>query len=191
MRVDFEIPERWSGLVRQGQQITATAQALPGSQFSGKISGVDTRVDATTRTLRLQADLANYAGLLKTGMAIMVSLEFEANQELAVPNLAVQWDRRGSFVWKIVDGAVRRSDVAIIRRQSGIVVLKGEVAAGDRVVVEGLLRLREGAKVTEVDQTPTIVEDNTLRPGAPEPAMAPAQDSVPAVSGAAPTSTRS
>jgi len=191
VRVDFEIPERWSGMVREGQPITATAQALPGSRFAGTISGVDNRVDATTRTLRLQADLVNYAGLLKTGMAIMVSLEFEANQELAVPSLAVQWDRRGSFVWKVVDGAVRRTDVAIIRRQSGIVVLKGEVATGDHVVVEGLLRLREGAKVTEVDQTPTIVEDNTLRPSVPKPAVAPAKDSVPAASGAAPASTRS
>ena len=72
MRADFEIPERWSGMVRQGQQITATAQALPGSQFAGKISGVDNRVDATTRTLRLQADLVNFAGLLKTGIRLLL-----------------------------------------------------------------------------------------------------------------------
>jgi RND family efflux transporter MFP subunit len=190
MRVEFEIPERWSGRVAQGQPITATAQALPGSEFAGKISGVDNRVDATTRTLRLQADLVNYAGLLKTGMAIMVSLEFDANQELAVPSLAVQWDRRGSFVWKVVDGAVRRTSVAIIRRQSGFVVMKGDVAAGDHVVVEGLLRLREGAKITEVDQTPTIVEDNRLRPGAPESTAVPAGEDAPGTS-AASTSTRS
>ena len=124
-------------------------------------------------------------------MAIMVSLEFAADQELAVPSLAVQWDRRGSFVWKVVDGAVRRADVAIVRRQSGVVVLKGDVAAGDHVVVEGLLRLREGAKVTEVNQTPTIVEDNTLRPGATEPAALPTNDGAPAASSAAPKSTRS
>ena len=102
VRVDFEVPERWAGRISEGQPITASAQALPGSQFSGKITGIDNRVDATTRTLRLQADLANFGGLLKTGMAIMVSLEFDPNEELAVPSLAVQWDRRGSFVWKIV-----------------------------------------------------------------------------------------
>jgi RND family efflux transporter MFP subunit len=191
MRVDFEIPERWSGRVREGQKITATAQALPGSKFEGSISGVDNRVDPVTRTLRLQADIVNYAGLLKTGMAIMVSLEFDANEELAVPSLAVQWDRRGSFVWKLVDSAVRRADVAIIRRQSGIVVLKGEIAAGDHVIVEGLLRLREGAKVTEVNQTPTIVEESGLRPGAVEPTAVPASDGAPAATGAVPASTRS
>jgi RND family efflux transporter MFP subunit len=186
MRVDFEVPERWAGRVAEGQAITATAQALPGSTFDGKITGIDNHVDSTTRTLRLRAELPNEKGLLKTGMAIMVTLEFNPGEELAVPNLAVQWDRRGSFVWKIVDGAVRRSDVAIIRRQSGIVVLKGQVAAGDKVVVEGLLRLREGAKVTEVNETPTIVEETPLRPG-----TTPADDQVPAAGVAAPASTRS
>ena len=187
VRVDFEVPERWAGRIVADQPIFAMAQALPGSTFAGRITGIDNRVDATTRTLRLQADLANQAGLLKTGMAIMVSLEFDPDQELVVPSLAVQWDRRGSFVWKVAEGAARRADVAIVRRQSGIVIVKGDVAAGDRVVVEGLLRLREGAKVNEVDETPTIVEETPLRPGTD-----PAVEGVPAASGgAAPASTRS
>jgi len=188
MRVDFEVPERWAGRIVQDQAVTATAQALPGSEFAGRVTGIDNRVDATTRTLRLQAELVNYAGLLKTGMAIMVTLEFDSNQELAVPGLAVQWDRRGSFVWKIVDGRARRANIAIVGRQSGIVVVKGEIAEGDHVVVEGLLRLREGAKVTEVDQTPIIIEES-----APKPKLSPAdEEGEPAVSGAgAPRGTRS
>ena len=103
-----------------------------------------------------------------------------------MPSLAVQWDRRGSFVWKVVDGAARRADVAIVRRQSGIVVVEGDVAAGDKVVVEGLLRLREGAKVTEVDETPTIVDEAPRRPRARPPATAPRRRAAPA-----PASTRS
>ncbi len=163
MRVDFEVPERWAGRVSTGQPITATAQALPGSNFPGTITGIDNRVDETTRTLRMRAELANDEGVLKTGMAILVKLTFDTSAELAVPSLAVQWDRRGSFVWKVADGAARRADVAIVRRQSGIVVVKGDVAAGDSVVVEGLLRLREGAKVNEVNETPEIVDKAAAR----------------------------
>ncbi len=176
MRVDFEVPERWAGRVVNGQSITATAQAFPGSKFDGKITGVDNHVDQTTRTLRMRAELANDDGALKTGMAILVSLQFDRASDLTVPSLAVQWDRRGSFVWKVVDGAARRSDVAIVRRHSGIVVVKGDVQQGDRVVVEGLLRLREGAKVNEVNETPDIVEDTPPAVGGNE--------TTPAVSGA-------
>jgi RND family efflux transporter MFP subunit len=187
VRVGFEVPERWSARIVEGQAIVATAPALPGSKFAGTITGIDSRVDETTRTLRLEAELQNRDQILKAGMAIMVSLEFDPGEELAVASLAVQWDRRGSFVWKVTDGAARRADVAIVRRQSGIVVVKGDVAAGDRVVVEGLLRLREGAKVTEVNETPTIVDETPLRPS-----TSPADEAVPAISGAgAPASTRS
>lgn len=185
VRVDFEVPERWAGRIKEGQPITARAQALPGSQFSGRITGIDNHVDAITRTLRLQADLANFGGLLKTGVAIMVSMEFDPNEELSVPSLAVQWDRRGSFVWKIAGGAARRAEVAIIRRQSGIVVVKGEIAEGDHVVVEGLMRLREGAKVTEVNEAPIIVEET------PPGSASPAAEESPAISGAGRPATRS
>jgi hypothetical protein len=82
----------------------------------------------------------------------------------------VQWDRRGSFVWKIADGVARRTEVAIVKRESGIVVVTGEVAAGDRVVVEGILRLRDGAKVNEVDETPAMAEDAAPAPADETPA---------------------
>ena len=185
MRVDFEVPERWAGRVSTGEPIVANAQALPGSDFAGTITGIDNHVDQTTRTLRMRAELANDDGALKTGMAILVKLTFDTSTELAVPSLAVQWDRRGSFIWKVVDGAARRADVAIVRRHSGIVVVKSDVQVGDRVVVEGLLRLREGAKVNEVNQTPEIVDK------AP-PAADNSEDATPAVSRTGtPASTRS
>jgi RND family efflux transporter MFP subunit len=177
IRVGFEVPERWSARITEGQAIAASAAALPGSKFAGKITGIDSRVDETTRTLKLEAELQNPDQVLKAGMAITVEMEFDVEDQLAVPSLAVQWDRRGSFVWKVVEGAVRRTDVAIVRRESGLVVVAGGVRAGDKVVVEGLLRLREGAKVNEVDETPTIVDQGPpAAEGTPAARTAPPAD---------------
>ena len=159
IRVSFEVPERWAAHVAQDQPISATAQGLPGSEFAGRIVAIDNRVDETTRTLRLEAELANEGQALKSGMALNVQLRFEADRQLAVATLAVQWDRRGSFVWKIVDGAARRAEITIIRRESGIVTVQGDIEAGDQVVVEGIQRLREGARVAEVGESPTIVDE--------------------------------
>ena len=110
-------------------------------------------------------------------MAANVQLRFDTDRQLAVPTLAVQWDRRGSFVWKIAEGAARRAEIAIIRRQSGMVIVQGEIEAGDLVVVEGIQRLREGAKVADVGESPTLVDDGGAAAG-----QAPAAG-VPAVSG--------
>jgi RND family efflux transporter MFP subunit len=176
IRVGFEVPERRSGRIRQDQPITATAQALPGEKFTGRIAAIDNRIDETTRTLRLEAELDNPDQALKAGMAIAVTLDFETDQQLAVPTLSIQWDRRGSYVWKIVEGAARRAEVTILQRESGIVMVAGDLVPGDRVVVEGVQRLREGAKVSEVNQEPTIVDG----PAEAEPGGGPA----PALSGA-------
>jgi RND family efflux transporter MFP subunit len=182
VRVGFEVPERWSASIREGMPIAAIAQALPGSEFKGKITGIDNHVDQTTRTLKLEAELTNFGRVLKAGMAITVRLTFDTEADLAVPSLAVQWDRRGSFVWKVVEGAARRADVAIVRRHSGIVVVRGDVGAGDHVVVEGLLRLRDGAKVNEVDETPTIVETPAATSDGKGEEAAPAASAEPAAS---------
>jgi RND family efflux transporter MFP subunit len=184
IRVGFEVPERWAGRITQGQAIEASAQALPGSRFEGSIVGIDNRIDEVTRTLRLEAELRNEGDALKTGMAITVELAFAGDQHLSVPTLSVQWDRGGSFVWKVVDGGARRAGIDIVRRQSGVVMVVGELQAGDKVVVEGIQRLREGATVTEVGEEPALLEEGDS-PGDDGPAA-----EEPAVSGGEPARTR-
>jgi RND family efflux transporter MFP subunit len=172
IHVAFEVPERWAARIAPNQPIDATAQALPGSEFAGRIVAIDNRVDETTRTLRVEAELDNEGQALKAGMSISVALAFDTDEQLAVPTLSIQWDRAGSFVWKVVDGAARRAEIAIVRRESGVVVVQGALEAGDRVVVEGIQRLREGAKVADVGLEPTIVDDADRPPvSGAEPAL--------------------
>jgi multidrug efflux pump subunit AcrA (membrane-fusion protein) len=59
----------------------------------------------------------------------------------------VQWDRQGPFVWKLDGEVVRRTPVQILARRSGVVTVAADLDEGDQVVVEGVLRLREGLKV--------------------------------------------
>jgi len=159
VRVGFEVPERWAGRVALGQPIAATAQGMAGVEFAGQITAIDNRIDETTRTLSLEAELANKDRALRAGMALTVKLSFDTQEELSVPSLAVQWDRNGSFVWRVADGAAHRANVTIVQRESGIVIVRGDVKAGDKVVVEGVQRLREGALVTEVDESPAMADD--------------------------------
>ena len=147
--ISFDVPERASGLVAVGQQVTASTDALAGQSFKGTISAIDNRVDAVARTLKVKATLPNDANVLKPGMALTAAMSFPGQSHLAVPSLAVQWDRTGSYVWKVADGSAHRVAVQILGRRSGTVILDGGLAQNDAVVVEGLQRVREGSKVTE------------------------------------------
>ena len=154
--VAFEVPERASGRVTVGQAIAATTEALVGQNFAGTVSAVDSRVDPIARTLKVEAKLPNNANVLKPGMALNVVIAFPGIEHPAVPSLAVQWDRNGPYVWKLDGDKVARAGVQIVGRRSGIVIVAGDIAVGDEVVVEGLQRLREGVTVSRaVDGAPT------------------------------------
>ncbi len=146
--VSFDVPERASGLVAVGQAVTASTEAFAGQSFKGTVSAVDNRVDPVARTLRVEATLPNDASVLKPGMALTVAMSFPGAPHPSVPSLAVQWDRGGAYVWKITDGSAHRTPVQILGRRSGAVIVTGDLAENDPVVVEGLQRLREGSAVT-------------------------------------------
>ncbi|MCB1487639.1 MAG: efflux RND transporter periplasmic adaptor subunit [Bauldia sp.] len=160
--VSFAVPERAVGEVAVGQAVTATTPALPGTIIEGKLSTIDNMVDATTRTLKVEATLPNEAAALRPGMALSISFSIPGVKRPSVPSLAIQWDRAGSFVWALDGDKVKRMAVQIVSRRSGAVSVAADLAEGDEVVVEGVLRLRNGAKVERV-------EDNE---GSPPPADA-------------------
>lgn len=165
VKVAFEVPARWSGRIEPGQAISASADGVPGGEFSGRVSAVDGRIDETTRTLRMEATLANEDRLIKPGMAILVRLELDGEGQIAVPALSLQWDRKGSFVWRFAEGAVTRVPVAVLSRRSGEVVVKAELQPDDAVVVEGVQRLREGMKANPVGAAaPAAVADPGATP---------------------------
>lgn len=157
MKVSFLIPERYAGRVVPGQAITAAADSKPDAVISGAVSAIDTRVDPTARTLKIEATLdaaAAQAIGVRPGMSIRVNLPFPGDKQLAVSALAIQWDRSGSYVWKVDGDGVARAPITILERQSGrVLVASSDIAEGDRIVVEGLQRLRPGAKVAEIDRS--------------------------------------
>ncbi len=170
VRVAFDVPERASGLVAVGQPVAASTEALAGQNFKGTISAVDNRVDPVARTLRVEATLPNDASALKPGMALTVAMSFPGEPHPSVPSLAVQWDRSGSYVWKVTDGSAHRTPVQILGRRSGAVIVSGDLAENDAVVVEGLQRVREGSKVTEANAADAAPGGKNAESTAPEAA---------------------
>ena len=158
--VSFQVPERATGEVAVGQDVSATAASLPGVTISGKLSTIDNRVDPTTRTLKVEATLPNEAADLRPGMAINIAFSIPGTPRPSVPSLAIQWDREGSFVWAVDGDAVRRVPIQVVARRSGAVTVAADLAEGSDVVVEGVLRLRAGQTVKRLGD----------EEGAPKPA---------------------
>lgn len=147
LTVTFRVPEAFAARVALGQVVTATTPARPGETFAGSVTALGSRVEADSRTLVVEARIANAGDMLRPGMSFLVSLAFPGRSYPSVPALALQWDREGAFVWRVNGGKVERVGVAIAERRADRVLVTGALAPGDPVVVEGVLRLRAGAEV--------------------------------------------
>jgi RND family efflux transporter MFP subunit len=145
--VDFWAPERFSTKISVGQAVTASAIALPGSEFSGVIHAIDNRIDQASRTLRVRARIDNPNDTLRAGMSFSVSVRFPGDQYPTVNPLAIQWSADGSYVWRVNQDKSQKVPVKIIQRNSDKVLVEAKLAKGDAVVMEGVQRLRDGGAV--------------------------------------------
>jgi len=119
---------------------------------AGRLTAVDNVVDRASRTLRVQAVLDNNDDRLRDGMAFEVTMDFEGETFPSVDALAVQWSSTGAFVWRVQDSKVQRVPVVIRQRNPDRVLVEGELAEGDDVVIEGVQTLRPGAEVTPANE---------------------------------------
>jgi len=146
--VDFRVPERIVSRLKMGDPVRAAPLADPGLVLAGRITALDNRVDATSRTLQVQAAIENAEDALRAGMAFSITLEFGGPSHPAVDPLAIQWGSAGSFVWVVREGRALSLPVRIVQRNAASVLIETDLIAGDLVVTEGVQALRPGAEVT-------------------------------------------
>ncbi len=148
--VDFQVPEAALASVQPGNEVTGTSTAYPGRTFEGEVSTIDARLDVATRAVNVRADFPNPDKLLRPGMLMQVALYRPERRALVIPEIAVVQVGRDSFVYRVKgDDTVEQAGVETGVRRSGKVEILGGLAAGDRLVVDGTGKLREGSKIVE------------------------------------------
>ncbi len=148
--IDFELPEAYLARVKVGQSVKALNPAYAGRSFNGTVAQIDSRVDPVSRNVRMRASVPNTDDELRSGMSFQVQLGLSGQPHVSVPELALQWDRDGSFVWVVRDSKSVRVPARPVRRAEGRVLLEGELKSGESVVIEGVQRLRAGIAVRVV-----------------------------------------
>lgn len=158
--VQFAIPERWLPEVRAAMaQGAVPVRARPDAEGAAPIDGtlvfVDSAVDVTTGTILLKARFANPEFRLWPGQYVQVGLVPRVDADaLTVAAPAVQTGQNGRFVYVLVDGQARRRPIELVRTLQGRAVVRGELAAGDKVIIDGAQRVLEGSRVVERNAPP-------------------------------------
>ncbi len=126
-----------------------------GTAYSleGKLQFGDVTVDPTTGSVILRVLVPNPAGVLLPGMYVRaVIVEGIDDDAILIPQQAVSRDHKGNAMVLVVDadGKAKPRPVQIERAQGDQWVVSSGLAPGDRVIVEGMLRVRPGMMVKAV-----------------------------------------
>ena len=168
--VEFLVPERYVLDLAAGTPVVAQPLGRFGTGLEGQVRNIDSRVQVDSRSLTVEAEIANPDDALRAGMAFSISVALPGEQMPAVDALAVQWGRQGAFVWAVRDGHSHRVPIRIAQRAGDLVLVEGALEAGDMVVREGVQTLRDGGEVTVRDTVrPALDEDGEVPLGVAPP----------------------
>ncbi|HBZ30372.1 MAG TPA: efflux transporter periplasmic adaptor subunit [Nitrosomonas nitrosa] len=151
--VDFTLPEQYLADLTIGQDLTITVQAYPGKTFHGEISAIHPAIDIGTRSIAIRATIKNLDQVLRPGMFADVQiLSSQQKAVLTLPDTAITYNPYGESVFVIKSGeqglTVQRQQIETGETRTGRVQIVRGLAAGDRVVSAGQVKLRNDMPVT-------------------------------------------
>jgi multidrug efflux system membrane fusion protein len=159
--VAFTVPEWYladlrTAMTKGSVPVLVTVPGQPKAPVTGTLTFIDNQVDATTGTISLKARFANGDDRLWPGQFVNVTLTLGLQEDaVVVPSAAIQVGPNGPYVFVIrQDSTVELRLVKPDRMVGDKTVIADGMAAGERVVVDGQLRLGNGTRVTVKESTP-------------------------------------
>jgi len=170
--VEFTLPETEAAQVRE--RLAAAAAPLVRVELQGgqlhpepaRLTFVDNAVEPSSGTVRARAVMPNPDGRLVPGQFVRARLEgVEIPDAVSVPRRAVMSSAQGSFVWKVgADDVVELQPVRLSGTVGERAVIAEGLVGGERVIVEGVLKVQPGVKVRTV--APGAAPGPAAEPGA-------------------------
>lgn len=165
LQVEVDLPESVQPWLSKDSVLTLRTDGITPTPAT--ISYVAPTVDPETRTVRVRADLPKDS-TLAPGLTVQATVQIHPpTAVIAVPAESVTTRADGPMVWVVSDGKVSVRKVTTGARLASQVTVTSGLTPGETIVVEGLVRLREGVEVAESKPAPAAGTE------APAPAPAP------------------
>lgn len=161
MKLDFSVPAVFVKSMKVGLPIEARSGAYGEDRFRGEITSIDSRIDPVTRAFQVRAVIPNPNFLLKHGMLMQVEIQASPREALVVPESALEPSGTAQFVYTLLPAEsdsdtpqykVAKTEVVIGARRPGEVEILSGLSAGDAVVIDGTMKLQDGALVQRSDK---------------------------------------
>jgi len=148
---DLKIPEVYAAILKKDLKLNAKFSAYKNKIYEGKIESVASRVDAQTRSILARAKIRNDASEIIPGSLLEIEIFYNEKQSLGIPDTSIMYEGGKKFIYKIIENnMIKKTEVETgIRNMGNIEVLKG-LNEGDKIIAEGLTKVRPGMKVKPI-----------------------------------------
>ena len=145
--LNIKVPEIYLKILKPGLIAEVRSDAFD-KKFYGKIDSVSSRVDPSTRSVLASITVDNKDLELVPGMLLDIQIIYNETQEIGVPenSLLIQGDT--AFAYKVLeDDTIEKIEVKIGKRNYGKVSILDGLSVGDKIVKEGISKVRDKIKI--------------------------------------------
>jgi len=148
---DLKIPEVYAAVLKKGLKLNAKFSAYKDKIYSGKIESVASRVDAQTRSILARAKIDNENSEIIPGSLLEIEILYNEKDALGVPDTSIMYEGSKKFIYKIIENnMIKKSEVKTgIRNKGNLEILSG-LSKGEKIIAEGLTKVRPGMKVKPI-----------------------------------------
>ena len=157
--VDFALPQQELSKLSSGLEVRVKSDAMPGREFKGKLTAINSMVDTITRNVSLQATLDNPDHALRPGMFAKAEVELpQKHKTLVVPGSAISYAPFGDSVFVIEKKkdektgkelqTIRQQFVRVGEARGDFVAITDGLKPNETIVSTGVFKLRNGMAVT-------------------------------------------
>ena len=144
--IDIKIPENFVGILKPGLRAEISSTAFTKT-FNGKIESVSSRVDPSTRSILARVIVDNSKYEIIPGQLLTVKIIYNQTNEIGVPEKAVTIQGDTAFVYIVNDNIATKKNIKIGKRNFGKVSVSDGLDVGDKVISEGISKVRNNSKV--------------------------------------------
>ena len=148
---DLKIPEVYAAILKKDLKIRAKFSAYKNKTYEGIIQSIASRVDAQTRSILARAQIQNENSEIIPGSLLEIEILYNNKNALSVPDTSVMYEGSKKFIYKIIENNVlKKMEIKTgVRNQGNLEILDGLIE-GDKIIAEGLTKVRPGMKVKPI-----------------------------------------
>ena len=148
---DLKVPETYAPLMKKGLPVEATFSGQDNKVYLGEIDSVASRINADTRSLLVRVKIINNNFELIPGGLLEVSIKYNERNSLGVPDTGVIFEGNKMYVYKLIENdIVKKTEIETGIRSKGNLEVVSGLQSGDKIVAEGLGKVRPGAKIKPI-----------------------------------------